>query len=84
MSAEQIRSPESVVRKIRRKTRRTFTPSEKIRTVLEGLKGERASPSPAAVRASIQICIITGAKIFLRLARSGSGGIRSSRRTEAS
>ena len=38
MSAEQSRSPESVVREIRRKTRRNFTPLEKIRIVLEGLK----------------------------------------------
>ena len=42
MSAEQNRSPESVVREIRRKTRRKFTPSEKIRIVLEGLKGEES------------------------------------------
>jgi transposase len=42
MSAEQNRSPESVVREIKRKTRRKFTPSEKIRIVLEGLKGEES------------------------------------------
>lgn len=42
MSAAQNRSPESVVREIRRKTRRKFTPSEKIRIVLEGLKGEES------------------------------------------
>lgn len=42
MSAEQNRSPESVVREIRRKTRRKFTPSDKIRIVLEGLKGEES------------------------------------------
>lgn len=42
MSAEQNRSPESVVREIRRKTRRKFTPSGKIRIVLEGLKGEES------------------------------------------
>jgi transposase len=32
--------PESVVREIKRKTRRKFTTDEKIRIVLEGLKGE--------------------------------------------
>ena len=42
MSAEQNRSPESVVREIKRKTRRKFTPSDKIRIVLEGLKGEES------------------------------------------
>jgi transposase len=40
MSAEQNRSPESVVREIRRNTRRKFSTEEKIRIVLEGLKGE--------------------------------------------
>jgi transposase len=34
--------PESVVREIRRKTRRRFSPDEKIRIVLEGLKGEES------------------------------------------
>lgn len=36
------RSPEAVVREIRRKTRRKFSPEEKIRIVLEGLKGEES------------------------------------------
>jgi len=34
--------PESVVREIRRKTRRKFSAEEKIRIVLEGLKGEES------------------------------------------
>jgi transposase len=34
--------PESVVREIRRKTRRKFSSEEKIRIVLEGLKGEES------------------------------------------
>ena len=33
-------SPESIVREIKRKTRRKFTAEEKIRIVLEGLRGE--------------------------------------------
>ncbi len=33
-------NPESVVRKIKRKTRRKFNSEEKIRIILEGLKGE--------------------------------------------
>jgi transposase len=36
------RNPESVVREIRRKTRRKFSPDEKIRIILEGLKGEES------------------------------------------
>ena len=34
--------PESVVREIRRRTRRRFSAEEKIRIVLEGLKGEES------------------------------------------
>lgn len=34
--------PESVVREIRRKTHRKFTSEEKIRIVLEGLRGEES------------------------------------------
>jgi transposase len=40
MNAKQSRDSESVVRDIRRKTRRKFSSEEKIRIVLEGLKGE--------------------------------------------
>jgi transposase len=40
MNARQSQDPESVVRDIRRKTRRKFSSEEKIRIVLEGLKGE--------------------------------------------
>jgi transposase len=40
MSARDNQSPESIVRDIRRKTRRKFSSEEKIRIVLEGLKGE--------------------------------------------
>jgi transposase len=35
-------SPESVVRDIKRKTRRKFSSEEKIRIILEGLKGEES------------------------------------------
>lgn len=40
MKAGIGRDPEAVVRDIRRKTRRKFSVEEKIRIVLEGLKGE--------------------------------------------
>ena len=33
-------SSESIVREIKRKTRRKFTPEEKIRIVLDGLRGK--------------------------------------------
>ena len=38
-------STESAVREIRRRTRRKFSPEEKIRIVLEGLRGEQSVPS---------------------------------------
>lgn len=40
MNARQNRDSESVVRDIRRNTRRKFSSEEKIRIVLDGLKGE--------------------------------------------
>ena len=40
MRPKTQKSPESVVREIKRKTRRKFNPEEKIRIILEGLKGE--------------------------------------------
>ena len=40
MKPKTNQSPESVVREIKRKTRRKFNPEERIRIILEGLKGE--------------------------------------------
>ena len=40
MKPKTSKNPESVVREIKRKTRRKFNSEEKIRIVLEGLKGE--------------------------------------------
>jgi transposase len=40
MKPKTDRDPESVIREIKRKTRRKFNPEEKIRIILEGLKGE--------------------------------------------
>jgi len=41
------RDPERVVREIKRKTRRKFSAEEKIRIVLEGLRGEESiAPHP--------------------------------------
>jgi transposase len=42
MSVKTKTSPESIVRDIKRKTRRKFTVEEKIRIVLEGLRGEQS------------------------------------------
>jgi len=43
MSVKTKTSPESIVRDIKRKTRRKFTPEKKTRIVLEGLRGEEIS-----------------------------------------
>jgi transposase len=40
MKPKTQKSPESIVREIKRKTRRKFNSEEKIRIILEGLKGE--------------------------------------------
>jgi len=40
MEPKTRKNPESVVREIKRKTRRKFNPEERIRIILEGLKGE--------------------------------------------
>lgn len=40
MSVKTKSSPEYIVREIKRKTRRKFTVEEKIRIILEGLRGE--------------------------------------------
>ena len=40
MKPKTSKKPESVVREIKRKTRRKFNSEEKIRIILEGLKGE--------------------------------------------
>jgi len=40
MNQKKKKSPEAIVREIKRKTRRKFSSEEKIRIVLEGLKGE--------------------------------------------
>jgi len=42
MNVRRKKSPESIIKEIKRKTRRKFTAEEKIRIVLEGLKGEES------------------------------------------
>ena len=44
MTRSKKQSTEAAVREIRRKTRRKFAPEEKVRIVLEGLRGEPEYP----------------------------------------
>ena len=51
---------EQVLKDIRRQTRRHYSAEEKIRIVLEGLRGEGTSPSSAVGKASPPRCITAG------------------------
>ena len=42
MLSKKKQSTEAAVREIRRRTRRKFAPEEKVRIVLEGLRGEQS------------------------------------------
>ena len=44
MTSPKKQSSEATIREIRRRTRRKFSPEEKIRIVLEGLRGEQSIP----------------------------------------
>lgn len=55
MKPKDRQNPESVVREIRRKTRWKFSTEEKIRIVLEGLKGEE-SIAVLCRREGIMLC----------------------------
>ena len=47
-------STEAAVREIRRRTRRKFAPEEKVRIVLEGLRGEQSISELCRLRAPIR------------------------------
>lgn len=63
---------ELVVKDIRRATHKRYSAEEKIRIVLDGLKGEDSiAPSCAAGRVSRRASITAGRRSSLRPARSG-------------
>ena len=79
-----------MLKDIRRQTRRQYSAEEKIRIVLEGLRGEETSPSCAAGRASPPRCIMAGRRSSSRpasaaLARRAatSGEVKDLRRETA-
>ena len=59
MAKDEKVSVEKAVRDIRRETRRKYSAEEKIRIVLEGLRGEE---SIVIGKASIPICTTSGAR----------------------
>lgn len=67
---------ESLVREIKRKTRRKFTAEEKIRIVLDGLRGRQALPISAEGKAFIPPSTTNGAKCSWRQVNAGSTGTR--------
>lgn len=75
--AEETTSVEATVREIQRKTRKKYSAEEKVRIVLEGLRGEEKIPSCAAAKASTRICITSGPRNFWKLASSAWWATRS-------
>ena len=65
------RDPERVVREIKRKTRRKFSAEEKIRIVLEGLRGEESIAGLCRREGSVPTSITTGARSSSRPASGG-------------
>ena len=62
-------SPEKGVQEIRRKTRRRFSAEEKIRIVLEGLRGEESIATLCRKEGLHQVCTTAGARSFSKRAR---------------
>jgi len=57
MEPKTKQEPEAVVREIRRQTRRKFSSDDKIRIILEGLKGEDSIASIARREGIILLCL---------------------------
>ena len=68
-SGPEKQPAEDAIRDIRRATRRHFSAEEKIRVVLEGLRGEESIAELCAARASPHRCIMAGRKSSWRPAR---------------
>ena len=63
-------SSESLVKDIRRKTRKKYSSEEKIRIVLEGLRAKKVLPAFVAERASLPTYTTAGVRISLKRARN--------------
>jgi len=62
MTGKKGNSPESIVREIKRQTRRKFTAEEKIRIVSRACGARPALPTSAGRKASIPRCTTSGAR----------------------
>jgi transposase len=69
MRGKRSQNPESVVREIRRKTRRKFSIEEKIRIVLEGLKGEASVAELCRREGIVPNLYYRWSKVFLEAGR---------------
>ena len=69
MRGKRSQYPESVVREIRRKTRRKFSIEEKIRIVLEGLKGEASIAELCRREGIVPNLYSRWSKVFLEAGR---------------
>jgi transposase len=69
MRGKRSQNPESVVREIRRKTRRRFSIEEKIRIVLEGLKGEASIAELCRREGIVPNLYYRWSKVFLEAGR---------------
>ncbi len=69
MEPKTSKSPESVVREIKRKTRRKFNSEEKIRVILEGLKGEDSIAAICRREGISPILYYKWSKAFLQAGR---------------
>ena len=61
---------ERVVKDIRRKTRKQYSAEEKIRIVLDGLRGEDSIAELCRGRVLHKVCIINGPRTFWKQARN--------------
>jgi transposase-like protein len=86
---------QQLIRRTKQITRRRFTPEEKVRILIEGLRGKYPSASSAAEKASAPMSTTSGSRISWKPAKGGSRGTPSekligprwrpsSRRTNAS
>jgi len=79
MKPKANQSSESVVREIKRKTRRKFQSDEKIRIILDGLKGEDSIASICRREGISPSVYCKWSKAFLQAGKRKLKGIRSER-----